>query len=79
MTNGSVNYLDVKKAVEQWIVENKRKFTADDCKALAAKFPDYILALDYAYTAACYYENCPIESNFARCNNFSVGFRIKRK
>lgn len=71
-----VNYIEVKKAVEQWIVDNKQTFTLGDCQQIADRWENRSLAMEYAYTAACYFENCPNEESFRRRNNFRVDFRL---
>ena len=71
-----VKYQDVKKAVEDWIVQNERTFTLGDCQGIASKWENRSLAFDHAYIAACAFENAPEHADFAKRHNFRVDFRI---
>lgn len=70
-----VNYIDVKKAVEDWAVNHDRPFGLGDCQIIASKWENRNLAFDHAYTAACALENDVFLKR--KCKNFRVDFNYK--
>lgn len=70
-----VNYIDVKKAVEDWAVNHDRPFGLGDCQTIASKWENRTLAFDHAYTAACALENDVFLKR--KCKNFRVDFNYK--
>lgn len=70
-----VNYIDVKKAVEDWAVNHDRPFGLGDCQIIASKWENRNIAFDHAYTAACALENDVFLKR--KCKNFRVDFNYK--
>ena len=71
-----VPYTEVKKAVEEWIVQHERPMTPGDAQVLADRWENRSLAMQHVYTAACAFENAPMNCDFAKRHNFRVDFRI---